>query len=157
MSKTAIVYYSYSGNTKKIAEMIQSKIGGDLYRIEPVTPYSEDFDTVVKQAKREIESGFKPKIQTINLPLEQYDTLVIGTPVWWYTMAPAVASFLSAVDLSGKKIIPYATNAGWLGETFGDIKKLCSGSHAEKGMNVKFSETTLKTAVKDIENWIATA
>ena len=157
MSKTAIVYYSYSNNTKRIAEMLQGKTAGDLYRIEPVTPYTRDYDAVVEQAKEEVESGFQPQLQSLNIPLEQYDTIVIGTPVWWYTMAPPVASFLSQGDFRGKKILPYATNAGWLGHTLADIKKLCLGSQVAEGMNIEFSEDTLKTAVEDIENWIANA
>lgn len=154
MRKAAIVYYSYTNNTKKIAEMIQHKMGGDLFQIETVAPYTGSYDEVVEQGQKEINEGFKPPIQPMNIQLEQYDTIILGTPVWWYTLTPAVRTFLSETDLSGKRIIPFATNAGWLGHTFQDIRKLCPDSEVVKEMNVEFSEDTLKTSGKEIENWI---
>ncbi|SHO42850.1 flavodoxin [Anaerocolumna xylanovorans] len=154
MSKIAVVYYSYTNNTKKIAEMIQSKTGAEVFQIETVTPYTGSYDEVVNQAQKEINSGFKPPIQSLKMQLDQYDTVILGTPVWWYTMAPAVFTFLSEADLSGKKIIPFATNAGWLGHTFKDIKKLCPDSEVVSGMNIEFSKEILKTSIKAIESWI---
>ncbi len=154
MSKTAVVYYSYGNNTKRIAEMIQSKMGAELFRIETVTPYTGSYNEVVDQGKIEIDSGFNPPIQPLNMQLNQYDTIILGTPVWWYTLAPAVSTFLAETDLSGKKIIPFATNAGWLGHTFQDIKKLCSASKVMDGMSIQFSENTLETSIKTINSWI---
>lgn len=154
MSKTAVVYYSYSNNTKRIAEMIQNKTGGDLYRIETVAPYTGSYEDVVDQAKIEIKDGFQPPIQPLNGTLDEYDTIFLGTPVWWYTMAPPVLTFLSQNDLKGKKVVPFATNAGWLGHTLKDISKLCAGSEVGKSMNIEFSEQTLKTSEKVIEDWI---
>lgn len=154
MRKAAIVYYSYTNNTKKIAEMIQHKMGGDLFEIKTVTPYTGSYNEVVEQGQKEINEGFKPPIQPMNIQLEQYDTIILGTPVWWYTLTPAVRTFLSDTDLTGKRIIPFATNAGWLGHTFQDIRKLCPDSEVAKEMNIEFSEDTLKTSGKDIENWI---
>lgn len=154
MSKIAVVYYSYGNNTKKIADMIQSKKDVELFRIEPVTPYTGSYNKVVDEGKKEIDSGMKRPIQALNIHLDQYDTIIIGTPVWWYTMAPVVSTFLAETDLSGKKIVPFATNAGWLGHTFQDIEKLCPASKVEEGMSIQFSESTLKTSIKAIESWI---
>ncbi|MDF2540197.1 MAG: hypothetical protein K0S76_3218 [Herbinix sp.] len=134
--------------------MIQSKNGVGLFRIETVTPYTGSYDEVVNQGQKEIASGFKPPIQVPDMQLDQYDTIILGTPVWWYTLTPAVLTFLSETDLRGKKIIPYATNTGWLGHTFQDIRKLCPTSEVVKGMNIEFSEDTLKISVKTIESWI---
>lgn len=154
MSKIAVVYYSYTDNTKKIAEMIQSKAGAEVFRIETVKPYTGSYQEVVNQGQEEIKAGFTPPIKNLNMQLNQYDAIVIGTPVWWYTFTPAVLTFLSQTDLSGKKIIPYATNAGWLGHTFQDIMKLCPASEVVKGMNIEFSDNNLITPVKTIESWI---
>jgi flavodoxin len=154
MSKMAVVYYSYTNNTKKIAEMIQSKTGAELFQIDTATLYTGSYDEVVNQVQKEINAGFKPPIMELDMQLDQYDTIILGTPVWWYTLAPAVLTFLSETDLSGKKIIPFATNAGWLGHTFQDIKKLCPDSEVVSGMNIEFSEDALKTSVKAIESWI---
>ena len=150
----AVVYYSYTNNTKKIAEMIQSKTGTELFQIDTATLYTGSYDEVVNQVQKEINAGFKPPIMELDMQLDQYDTIILGTPVWWYTLAPAVLTFLSETDLSGKKIIPFATNAGWLGHTFQDIKKLCPDSEVVSGMNIEFSEDALKTSVKAIESWI---
>ena len=81
--KKLILFYSYSGNTRKVAEMIQKEIGGDLAEIKTVIPYEGDYNAVVDQGKAEIDSGFMPELQTLDLDLEAYDTIILGTPVWW--------------------------------------------------------------------------
>jgi len=82
----------------------------------------------------------------------------LGTPVWWYTIAPVVRTFLKENDLSNKKIIPFATNAGWLGRTFKEIKDLCPNSTIGKEMNIVFtedySENQLVTLPEEIDKWI---
>ena len=152
--KTLIVYYSYLGNTKSIAEMIQKKTGADILRIETVVPYDNDYNKVVDQGQSEVNRGYCPEIKPLNINLGQYDTIILGTPVWWYTFAPAMHTFLKTQDWKGKTIYPFATNGGWIGHTFKDIKDACTGAEVKNGMNIKFDEATLRTSVKDIENWI---
>lgn len=152
--KSLIVYYSYLGNTKSIAEMIQKKTGADILRIETVVPYGNDYNKVVNQGQTEVNRGYCPKIKPFNIDFGQYDTIILGTPVWWYTFAPAMHTFLKTQDWKGKTIYPFATNGGWIGHTFKDIKDACTGAEVKSGMNIKFDETTLRTSVKDIENWI---
>ena len=152
--KTLIVYYSYPGNTKSIAEMIQKKTGADILRIETVVPYDNDYNKVVDQGQSEVNRGCCPEIKPLNIDPGQYDTIILGTPVWWYTFAPAMHTFLKTQDWKGKTIYPFATNGGWIGHTFKDIKDACTGAEVKSGMNIKFDEATLRTSVKDIENWI---
>lgn len=152
--KTLIVYYSYLGNTKSIAEMIQKKTGADILRIETVVPYDNDYNKVVDQGQSEVNRGYCSKIKPLNIDPGQYDTIILGTPVWWYTFAPAMHTFLKTQDWKGKTIYPFATNGGWIGHTFKDIKDACTGAEVKSGMNIKFDEATLRTSVKDIENWI---
>lgn len=154
MSKTAVVFYSYTNNTKKIAEMIKDRIGAEIIQIDTVMPYRGSYEEVVDMAKKEVKAGFKPPIQSVNNLLDEVDTFILGTPVWWYTMAPAVLTFLTETNLKGKRVIPFATNAGWLGHTFQDIKKLCPESEVVNEMNIEFSEDTLKTTMKVLEKWI---
>lgn len=154
MSKTAVVFYSYTNNTKKIAEMIKDRIGAEIIQIDTVMPYCGSYEEVVDMAKKEVKAGFKPPIQSVNNLLDEVDTIILGTPVWWYTMAPAVLTFLTETNLKGKRVIPFATNAGWLGHTFQDIKKLCPESEVVNEMNIEFSEDTLKTTMKELEKWI---
>ena len=152
--KTLIVYYSYSGNTKRIAEMIQSKIGGDVARIETVNPYEGDYNSVVEQGKKEVDSGFAPEIKPMNINMSDYDTIVIGTPVWWYTYAPAVKTFLNENDFSGKTVYSFATNGGWIGHTFKDIQHECAGAEIKPGLNIRFDEERLVTPEAEIYDWI---
>lgn len=115
--KSLILYYSYRGNTQRIAERIHSAIGGDIARIDTVVPYTGSYDDVVAQGEQEVKRGFLPELKAMDIDLDRYDTIVLGTPVWWYTCAPATRAFLTAHDLSGKTVYPFATNGGWLGRT----------------------------------------
>ena len=108
--KKVIVYYSYRGNTKSIAEMIQKSTGADIARIETVVPYDGDYNSVVNQGQNEVNSGYCPGIKPLNIDLSKYDEVILGTPVWWYTFAPAMHTFLKENDLSGKTVYPFATN-----------------------------------------------
>ena len=100
--KSIVIYYSYGGNTRHVAEKVAAAIGADLAEIETVKPYTGSYDHVVEQGQKEVNSGFQPKIRQINTDLSKYDTVILGTPVWWYTFAPAMNSFLHSEDLSEK-------------------------------------------------------
>lgn len=152
--KTLILYYSYGGNTKKIVDIIQKEIGGDVKEIETVKPYTGTYNDVVNQGQREVEQGFMPEIKSLNIDMSQYDCIVLGTPVWWYTVAPAVNTCLHEIDVTGKHIFPFATNGGWIGHTFEDIEKYCANATVHKGLNIKFNEHDLRTSMKDIDEWI---
>lgn len=152
---TLILYYSYGGNTKRIAQMIQKKIGGDLAEIKTVKPYSGDYNAVVDQGQREVNRGYMPEIKPLKVDIQAYDRIVLGSPVWWYTFAPAMKTFLNACDLSGKVVFPFATNGGWIGHTFRDFEQECKGADVRKGLNVKFDGASLRTPEKEIETWLA--
>lgn len=158
MSKL-IVYFSYTGNTKKIANRIQEKLNCDILEIKTVVPYSEDYDTVVNDEQNSESSNHLPEIQKINVDLSKYNEIILGTPVWWYRPVPAIRTFLTQNDLSGKTIKPYATNAGWLGRTFTEIKKLCPNSKVKEGLNIVYDAgdyrtRELITSLDEINNWI---
>jgi flavodoxin len=158
-NKKLVVYYSYTGHTKMIAESIKNKLNCDILEIEPEEAYSKNYDLVVNEEQNNSSSNKTPKIKDIKTNLSKYDTIILGSPVWWYTIVPVIRTFLKENDLSGKKIIPYATNAGWLGHTFQEIEKLCPNSKVEKGMNIVFTEdyteNELVTSPDEIDNWIS--
>lgn len=154
--KPLIIYYSYRGNTKSIVDMIQRKIDADVLRIETVVPYSSNYNQVVNQGQEEVNRGYCPKIKPVDVNLDQYDTIILGTPVWWYTFAPAMHTFLKSQNWKGKTVYPFATNGGWIGHTFEDFQSACQGADVKKGMNIRFDETTLRTSRKDIDKWIDT-
>lgn len=96
----------------------------------------------------------KVEIEPINVDLNSYNVIILGTPVWWYTMTPPVRAFLKKYDLSGKVIIPFATNGGWLGTTLDDIKKYVPNSKVENELRIKFNEDTLAISEDTLNNWI---
>ncbi len=151
--KTLILYYSYGGNTKRIAEMIQGEIGGDIARIDTVVPYDGDYNTVVDQGQREVAEGYCPELKPLRIDLAAYDTVVLGSPVWWYTFAPAMHSFLQQADLTGKTVYPFATNGGWLGHTLEDFDQACKGAVVKPGLNVRFDGSILRTPESEIQRW----
>lgn len=155
MSKL-LVYFSYSGNTKMIANEIKNKLNCDILEIKTKVPYSSDYDAVVNDEQNSEASNHLPEIQEYNIDLDKYDTVIIGTPVWWYRPAPAIRSFLTENNLTGKKVIPFATNAGWLGKTFKEIKALCPNSEVINEMNIVFESYSdrLVTRKEEIDLWI---
>jgi len=136
MSKIFIAYYSWSGDTRKVAEQIQSITGGTLFEIEPAIAYPEEYNDVVKQAKKEIGNGFMPEINNTD-GLDGYDTVFIGSPNWWSTIAPPVAAFLNESALDQKTIIPFCSHGGGgKAHVFEDIAKRCPGSVIREGLAV---------------------
>jgi flavodoxin len=124
-----IVYYSRSGNTRRIANLIQQEVGGTIHEIEPEAPYPSSYDATVDQAKVEIQAGYKPALKSDLDSVEAYDAVFVGSPNWWSTIAPPVATLLTAHDLSGKTVVPFCTHGGGgLGRIGSDIAKLCPQS-----------------------------
>ena len=156
MKKKLVVYFSYTGHTKMITDKIKEKLDCDILKIETVVPYSTDYDTVVNDEQNSERSNFLPEIKDININLDNYDEIILGTPVWWYRPAPAIRSFLTKYDLTGKTVIPFATNAGWLGKTFIEIKNMCPNSNVKNNMNIVFESYSdnLVTSEKEIEQFI---
>jgi flavodoxin len=155
--KALVLFYSYDGNTRRIAKLIAKKIGADMEEVQSVVPYSEILDETVEQGWKEVQSGYEPDIKSLSVALSDYDTIVLGTPVWHLHYAPVIKSLLSKYDWKGKKVYPYAANAGWLGRTLDDIKKGCVGADIQKGLNVEFDAHKLdkmKTSEKEILMWI---
>ncbi len=156
MSKKLVVYFSYTGNTRKIANIIKDKLNCDILELNPVVDYSTDYQKVVDEEQSLEGSNHMPEIKDINVNLDNYDTIIIGTPVWWYTISPVIRTFLNKYDLSNKTVIPFATNAGWIGKTFTEIKKRCPNSSVINEMNIVFEsyKDKLVTSMDEIDEWI---
>lgn len=150
--KTIIVYYSYSNNTKQIAEKIKNKLNCDILELKPTIPFSEDYQTVVDEYQNNESEKKIVEIENININLDNYDKIILGTPVWWYTITPVIRAFLKKYDLKNKEIYPFATNAGWLGRTFKEIKEICNGNIKEE-LSVKFENKNLLNE-QELDSWI---
>ncbi len=127
MKKLLIVYYSWScGNTERIAKALQHAAGGDLWKLDTAEPYRGSYSEVVDQGQREVERGLEPELKPLGVDPAEYDCIAVGTPTWWYTMAPAVKTFLHQQQFSGKTVIPFMTNGGWPGICWENFDWNCS-------------------------------
>lgn len=148
-----IAYFSHSGNTQNIANIIHKEVGGTLHEILPESPYPRSYNAVTDQAKKEIRAGYKPALQSNLDHIELYDTIFIGSPNWWSAIAPPVTTFLSQYDLSGKTIAPFCTHGGGgLGSVARDIAKLCPQSTILKCLEMYGSGS--RNAQADVSAWL---
>ena len=152
MKNILIAYYSHSGNTEELAELIRTETGGALFEIKPAVPYPSAYQAVVGQAKEEIRAGFRPEIGE-PADVGPYDVVFVGSPNWWSTVAPPVASFLERCDLTGKTVVPFMTHEGSrMGRSEEDIRKLCAGATLLGGLPLRGG------AVKDsrdvVRKWV---
>ncbi len=151
--KVLVAYLSWGGNTKSIAEKIQKQTGADMFRIETKVPYPTDYnETAYGVAKEQHEKGIKPELKD-NGNVSGYDIIFVGTPAWWYTMAPAVMTFLENNDFKGKTIVPFITHGGGGGyniaKEMGDFAK---GSTVLKPIVIY--ENGNKDTENDIKVWL---
>lgn len=124
-----VAYYSRSGNTRRIAMLIHQEVGGTIHEIQPEVPYPSSYNATVDQAQEEIRAAYRPALRSTLAHIELYDPIFVGSPNWWDTIAPPVATFLSGYDLSGKTIVPFCTHGGGgLGSIGQDIAELCPQS-----------------------------
>ena len=116
MSKILVTYFSASGMTKNAAESIAEILGADTYEITPKVPYtSDDLNWMNKQSRSSIEMEdrlSRPEIKKPTIKLDNYDTILIGFPVWWYTAPTIVNTFIESLDFSGKTLVPFCTSGG---------------------------------------------
>ena len=158
MRRMLIVYYSVSnGNTRRIAGQLQKATGADLAEIETVQPYTGSYQEIVDQGQREVESGFRPAIKPLSVRPEDYDVIAVGTPTWWYAMAPAVLTFLTAHDWRGKTLIPFQTHAGWPGHCLEDMGQICQGARVLCPKKIHFSPKQfgrVETPRQELEQWL---
>jgi flavodoxin len=125
-ARVLVVYYSQTGNTHGVAKHIRDLTDGDLVELVPVDPYPDDYSATTQQAKRELQSGYKPPLQTKVENIAAYDIICVGSPNWWNTVAGPVKTFLSDYDLSGKRLAPFITHGGGgAGRSVADIGKWC--------------------------------
>lgn len=152
MSNTLIVYYSHSGNTRKLANLIAQQIDADCLEIIPEKPYPNDYTSVVNQAKQEISRNFRPALKNAQINLNKYTTIFIGSPNWWSSIAPPIATFIDTNDLSAKKIIPLCTHGGGgFGHIPQDIKRLCKNTTVLNG----FANYGSSINLQEVKKWLS--
>lgn len=158
MNKTLVIYYSFTGNSRKVAEYVKDKLDADILELEPKEPFSSDYDEVVREwqnndIKKDVE------IKEVKVDLSKYNKIVLITSVWWYGITPVMKRFLKDHNLSGKDIIVASSNAGWVGHSLKDYKDLLLNSNIKGELNLVFSAETgrrheMITTWKEVDNWI---
>lgn len=155
MSKILVAYFSASGVTARTAKEIADAIQADLYEIVPAQPYSPaDLDWMDKNSRSTIEMNdpaCRPAIADYVENMAQYDTILIGFPIWWYVEPRIVDTFLESYDFSGRNLIPFATSGGsGMGKAEKSLQSHCPAASWAKGQLLNGSDAAewAKKAVK---------
>lgn len=138
MSRKLVAYFSASGVTAKVAETLAAAIGADIYEIEPEVAYTKaDLDWMDKKSRSTIEMNdpaSRPAIRAKRDNMEDYDTVFVGFPIWWYVAPTIINTFLESYDLTGKTIVPFATSGGsGIGKTNEKLLPSCAGAKLIEG------------------------
>ena len=138
MSKTLVAYFSASGVTARVAKNLAGAIGADLHEIVPAQPYTNaDLNWNDSRSRSSVEmkdKAFRPAVAGMVEHMEQYDTIFLGFPIWWYVAPTIVNTFLEQYDLTGKTIVPFATSGGsGMGGTNAALAPSCPGAVLKDG------------------------
>ena len=151
MSKTLVAFFSASGTTKKLAENLSKAIGADLYEIKPAMPYTRaDLNWMDKKSRSSVEMDnpkSRPELADTSAKISEYDCILLGFPIWWYTAPTIIRTFLESYDFSDKTIALFATSGGsGIGNTVKELSSSCPNAVIKDGevFNGKVSDERLK-------------
>lgn len=156
--KILVAYFSASGVTAKAAKKLAEVAGANLYEIKPEVPYtSADLNWMDKKSRSSVEMNdpaSRPAISGKVSNMEEYETVFVGFPIWWYVAPTIINTFLESYDFSGKRIIPFATSGGSnLGKANDKLKPSCPGATLVQGkmLNGGLSESVLKKWIEELK------
>lgn len=133
-----VACFSRSGNTRVVAGQVRRALRADLFEIVPETPYPDDYFETVEQARRETGRGYEPPLKGHVAGIGTYETVFVGFPIWGTTAPPAIRSFLSAHDLSGKTLVPLVTHGGYgLGDSLEVVAAHAPGAWVVEGFSME--------------------
>ena len=153
--KTLVAYYSLGGNTKKIAEKVARSLRADVIEIKTVKDYPDDYDVLLSLAEKEVASGYIPALRPVEIDWDKYDAVLVGSPVWCGTYAPAMRRFLETYKWKGRVVYPFTTHGGSLGRVIGDYKKGLRGAFVGPMLNVKFEDNEQLTPDLAVKEWVS--
>jgi flavodoxin len=155
-TKMLIIYYSLTGNTKYIAEQVRKKTGGDVFEIETVKTYPAEYSALTDEAKRELQTGDLPALKKNPPDMSSYDLILVGSPVWWYTVSTPVMSFLRQADFAGKKVSAFCTHEGGIGKFFPHFKEQAKNAIVLEGLDLYKPRQAGKGEVdKALDSWLS--
>lgn len=148
-----IVYFSQTGNTETVANIIHDNVGGDIVKLETTEAYPSDYDELVDYAHQEQQEDARPELSTVIENIEQYDTIFLGYPNWWGDMPMAIYTFLDTYDLSGKTIAPFITHGGsGLSGTPENIQEEELNASVTEGLAIDGDEAS--DSSEDVVEWL---
>ena len=126
--KTAVIFYSYEGNSVLIAGIIKAAINADVFEIKTTDTKKRNGFAKIAWGVCQVMLNRKPALQELSVDISSYDLIILGTPVWAGSPAPAVVSFLEKTKISGKKIALFCCHGGGMGKVFTKLKNLLPGN-----------------------------
>ncbi len=153
--KILVTYFSWSGGTKALAEEIQRQTNADIYRIEPLVPYTDDYQTLAYEiSNKEKEDNARPALKDTLATLNDYDYIFVGCPVWWFDAPMIIHSFLECkdYDFSGKTVIPFCTFATASYKTLNDIINATPNSTHLEGLGIRGSQSYANSST--VKSWL---
>lgn len=153
MSKVLVAYFSASGVTAGLAKNLASAVGADLHEIKPEKPYTKaDLNWNDKNSRSTVEmndKSFRPAVANKVENMAQYDAIFVGFPIWWYVAPTIINTFLEQYDLTGKKIIPFATSGGsGMGNTNKELAPSCAGATLLEGKKL-----SANASINELKAW----
>ena len=146
-----VAYFSWSGTTQRMAQEIAAQTGADIFRIEPVTPYPTEYTPCTEVAKAEKEANARPAISRKAEKWSEYDTVLIGCPVWWWTTPMIICTFAESYDFTGKTVVPFCTYAStYRDETLARIVELTPAARHLEGEGL----TSGRVNASNISSWL---
>lgn len=153
--KVAVVYYSFEGNTKMLSEEIGKKLDADIYELKEIkssVPKTGFFKYA--WGGKQVVMKEKPDLEDLNINIEEYDCIFIGTPVWAFTYAPAIRSFFSKYDIKGKKIGLFCCHEGGPGKTFENMKEALKGNEIILQFDITSPLKDQRASIEKIDSWL---
>ena len=162
--KSLVIYFSRAdenyavgniekGNTEVIAEYIRDITGADLFKVEPLKPYSKNYKECCDEAAKEKKQNARPELKEYLNDISEYEVIYIGSPIYWGTMPMCMFTQLEKLDFTGKKVMVFTTHEGsGLGNVVSDVKKICKGANVLDSLAIQGSH--VHEAKRKVENWI---
>lgn len=150
---TLVAYFSWSGNTEQMAQMIAEETGADIFEIAPAAPYTDDYNELLDIAQQEQADHARPELSARVENWDSYDTVFVGYPDWWSDAPMLIYSFLESYDWTGKTLIPFCTSGGsGFGRSLDNLPDSAPGAAILEGLHVPGS--SVGSAGNDISAWI---
>ena len=153
-SNTLVAYFSWSGNTEAMANLIAEQTGGTLFEIAPATPYTDDYDALLDIAQQEQADNARPGLAATVENWDSYDVVFVGYPDWWSDAPMLIYSFLESYDWAGKTLVPFCTSGGsGFGRSLDKLPDSAPGATILEGLHV--SGSSVDGAADQVAEWVA--